>query len=200
MPEVPFELSQVRERLERDYSGLINGTGRNEVEIERNFRSKALAAFAIHKLADCTSEESARSLVDGGGDGGIDAIHLHEASETLWVVQSKFINSGRGEPDLGDVAKFKEGLENLLSGHFEAFERNETFASRLPRLRQHFESPTLNVRALLVYSGVNHISDDRIRMLENLRERFSVERDYFQGAATTLRAFTGGCCLNKLAG
>lgn len=191
MPELPLELLQVRERLETDYQGLITGEGRNPTEIDRNFRSKALAAFAIHKLSGCTLQESADAIVDGGGDGGIDGLHFHAPSETLWVVQSKFFNEGQGEPALGDVAKFKVGLENLLDGRFKAFEGNAAFARRLPQLHQHFDSTSLKVHALLVYSGIQRVSDDRVRMFERLRDHYSVERDYFHTRNYNLTSIHG---------
>lgn len=187
MPEVPLELLQVRERLEADYQNLIAGKGSNPTEIERNFLSRALAAFAIHKLSGCTLQESADAIVDGGGDGGIDGVHFHASNETLWVVQSKFSNNGQGEPALGDVAEFRVGLENLLGGDFGAFEGNAAFVRKLPQLHQHFDSTSLKVHALLVYSGIQRVSDDRIQMFEQLRERFSGEQDYFQTSNCNLK-------------
>ena len=191
MPEVPLELLQVRERLDTDYKDLIIGRGGNPTEIERNFRSKALAAFAIHKLSGCTLQESADAIVDGGGDGGIDGLHFHTPSETLWIVQSKFFNNGQGEPTLGDVAKFRVGLENLLGGHFGVFEGNMAFAKKLPQLRRYFDSTSLKVHALLVYSGIQIVSDDRIRMFERLRENYSTERDYLQASRYNLTSVHG---------
>jgi hypothetical protein len=44
-------------------------------ERERNLLTRALAAFALHKQAGATLDEAAASIVDGGGDYGLDAIY-----------------------------------------------------------------------------------------------------------------------------
>lgn len=179
--ESPIEITHVPPRLRADFTGkLVEAKTGTTAEREANFLSRALAAFAIHKLASCSVDEAATSVVDGGGDGGIDAVHYADTTHVLWVVQSKFHVDGRGEPDLGSVAKFKNGLENLLQGNFEAFEGNAAWRALLPRLQATFKDRSLVVRAVLVYSGVNLVSEDRRRLLEDVRIRFSADSDYLQ--------------------
>jgi hypothetical protein len=96
----------------------------------------------------------------------------------LWVVQSKFFADGRGEPSLADVSKFRNGLEALLQGQFDVFHANAGLARKIPQLQVHFEDMSLRVRAVLVYSGIHLVSDDRIRLFEDLRRRFSQDSDY----------------------
>jgi hypothetical protein len=179
--ETPIEITHVPGRLRQDFTGRIPEapTGTAE-EKEVNFLSRALAAFALNRLASCALDEAATSIVDGGGDGGIDAIWYSAASHKLWLVQSKFIRDGRGEPGLGDVAKFKTGLENLLQGNFAAFESNAAWRTWIPRLQAIFKDGTLEVRAVLVYSGTATVSEDRRRMFQDLHIRFSPDSDYLQ--------------------
>ena len=133
--ERPFEIIFLPDRLRSDFTGFIPEAVTGTVEErEKNFLTRALAAFAIHKLSGCTCVEAAAAVVDGGGDGGIDAIYYAPTSNTLWVVQSKYMESGRGEPGLGDVSKFKNGLEDLLQGRFEAFKRNTLWSARLSQI------------------------------------------------------------------
>ncbi len=134
----------------------------------------------MNRLAGCTLDEAARSVVDGGGDGGIDAVWHSPTSHKLWLAQSKFIRDGRGEPALGDVAKFKTGLENLLQGNFAAFETNAAWKALIPKLQATFSDGALEVRAVLVYSGTATVSEDRRRMFEDLRVRFAPDGDYLQ--------------------
>lgn len=179
--ELPIEITHVPGRLRQDFTGKIpEATNGTVDEKEANFLSRALAAFSLHKLAGCTLDEAAGAIVDGGGDGGIDAIWYSPASHKLWLVQSKFIRDGRGEPALGDVAKFKAGLENLLQGNFAAFGANAAWVALLPRLQSIFGDGALEVRAVLVYSGTASVSEDRRRMFEDLRIRFSPDSDYLQ--------------------
>ena len=118
-----------------------------------------------------TLDEAANSVVDGGGDNGIDAVHHAAATNTLWIVQSKYFTDGRGEPDLGGMAKFKLGLEILLQGEFNAFDANPALKSLVPRLKIIFNGGGLQVRAVVVYSGIHSMSEDRLRLIEDLERR-----------------------------
>ncbi len=50
---------------------------------------------------------------------------------------------------------------------------------KVPQLQRHFDDTSLQVRAVLVYSGIHLVSEDRIRLFEDLRRRFSHDSDYF---------------------
>lgn len=176
----PFEIDHLPNVLKAAFSTRItsNSYGSAE-ERERNFLTRALACYAILKLTGCTVDDAADSLVDGGGDGGIDAIYYSPTAHQLFIVQSKFIANGRGEPSLGDVLKFKMGVENLMSANWDAFNDNSNWQRRLPAIRQQFSDSALQIRAILVYSGVSLISDDRLQLFEDIKRRFSSEDDYF---------------------
>ena len=177
--ETPVEMLHLPQNLRALFSGKLAeaATGTPE-EREKNFRSRALAAFAIHKFGGATLDEAVACIVDGGGDGGIDAVFHSANTHTLWVAQSKFISTGRGEPELGDVTKFKTGLENLLQGNFDAFRANAAWCPLIPKLEVIFKDGGLQVRAVLVYSGINLVSEDRRRLFEDLKRRFSPDSDY----------------------
>ena len=178
--ETPIEIEHLPARLHADFDGRLPAvqTGTAE-EKETNFLSRALAAFAVHRLSGCTLDEAANSVVDGGGDGGIDAIYYSPITHTLWIVQSKYMKTGRGEPELGDASKFRDGLDNLLQGRFEAFERNEAWKRRLPDIQGHFADRSLRVRAIMVYSGIHLVSEDRLHLFEDIKRRVSPGDEYF---------------------
>lgn len=179
MPEpTPLELQQVRQRLLDEFRAHLplGRTGSPE-QRETDFLSRSLAAFCIRNLAGCSTEEAAAAVVDGSGDAGIDAVFHAPNTDTLWVVQSKFMRSGRGEPDLGSVAKFKAGMEHLLNQEFNAFAANAGWAAIIPTLQALFRRGPLQVRGVLVYSGVNVVSEDRLRMFDAVKRRFPL-RDY----------------------
>lgn len=50
---------------------------------------RAFSASALHKLLDITPQAAAASVVDDFNDKGIDAIHYHAPSETLYLLQTK---------------------------------------------------------------------------------------------------------------
>jgi hypothetical protein len=54
---------------------------------------------------------------------------------------------------------------------------NVGLAQKNPQLQAHFDGLPLQVRAVLVYSGIHLVSEDRIRFFEDLRRRFSQDQD-----------------------
>jgi hypothetical protein len=179
--ENPYEIEHVPGHLHTLFDGKVPpaASGRTLQERENNFLSRALAAFALHKLSRCSLEDAAAAIVDGGGDGGIDAVYFSPASNTLWLVQSKFIENGRGEPALGETSKFRDGIEHLLSAKWEAFRENAAWTRRLPSIKPLFEDQSiLHVEAVLVYSGINGVSEDRLRLFETLESRYNHDDDF----------------------
>jgi hypothetical protein len=182
--ETPLELQHVVARLHTDFDKrLAAGTGSTDEEREKNFLSRALAAFSIHRLAGCSLDEAAAAVVDGGGDFGLDAIFFSAAAATLWLAQSKFDGSGRGQPDLGDVSKFCNGVDALLRGNFAPFAANAAVTKRKAEIEAALKTPELQVRAIVVYSGLAVVSEDRRHSFDQLRHTFSSGSDYL-GIAT----------------
>lgn len=199
MAERPIEILALPPKLHEMFDGHVPQRTNGEAEaLERDFLSRALAAYAMHKLASATIEDAAKSIVDGGGDGGIDSIYFSAATNTLWLVQSKYIHAGLTEPDLGDVTKFKAGVEYLLEGRFDAFAANPAWVKILPQIEAHLKNASTCVRAVLCYSGLSLISEDRKRLFEALKAKVSKEPedDFFQFHSVNLTTLndwvTGG--------
>lgn len=177
----PIEIDHIAPRLHEDYDGQITPVTRGTAdEIERNFCTQALAAFTLNFLCGCSISDSVDALVDGGGDGGIDAVYHSANSDTLYCVQSKYISSGSGQPDLGDVSKFVNGIEALLTEDYSQFENNALWAAKLPLIRHLMSSGSIRVKAVLVYSGVTLVEDDRRVLFQRLEQRFSAEDDFLR--------------------
>mgnify|MGYP000279364295 CR=1 FL=1 len=88
--ETPIEILELPARLRTLFTGKVpEATSGIEVASGTNFLSRALAAYAIHRLSGCSLEDAAASVVDGGGDGGIDAIFYVPTNSTMFIVQSK---------------------------------------------------------------------------------------------------------------
>ena len=84
--------------------------------------SRAFSAFALHKLLDITPQAAAASVVDDFNDKGIDAIHYHAPSETLYLLQTKLKESEQFKQE--DALPFCEGIRLLLKQEFTAFNGN----------------------------------------------------------------------------
>lgn len=186
--ETPGGLMQLRTMLRQTFINIVPEAtgGTTDEERERNFLSRALAGYAVHKLSGCSLAQAAASIVDGGGDGGIDAIfHAKQTTDTLWVVQSKFMAKGTGEPD--GLGQFRDGLEALLEGDLHYFESNDHWRNQIPFIAALINnSNPLQIRAVFVYSSIHPINSSKLIPFDRLRERFSQGDDYFSYSSYNL--------------
>ncbi len=165
----PLELMQLCDLLHDKFDGHIVGIGSGDVVKERNFFSKALAAYYLICEAGASLEEAISASIDGGDDHGIDSVYI-DAAETLWLIQSKYIDRGQGEPALGDVNKFENGIRDLLRKQYGRF--NEHLQAKTPFIDRALDSGVCQTKAVLVYTG-SALSDDRRRMMGDLVRAFT---------------------------
>lgn len=160
----PIELIQLCGRLHESFDGHIVGVGATSVEQDRNFLTKALSAWYLMVEAGATREAAVDASVDGNNDHGIDSVFV-DATDTIWLVQSKYINNGSGEPALGDVSKFKDGVCDLLRGRFERF--NTNLSSKRQVIDRVIASGEAKCKAILLSTG-SSFSDDRRALMHDL--------------------------------
>lgn len=129
-------------------------------------RSRALAAYMVHHLTACSPEDAAGSIVDGGDDNGLDAIYFHEPEETLYIVQSKWIKDGKGEPDNGSVKKFCSGVSDLLSQSYDRF--NKKVQDKSGEIDEVLGIPSLKITVVLVHTGASDLSPISTRDFNDL--------------------------------
>jgi hypothetical protein len=160
MADRPVEILALAPKLHELFDGLLPVYGTTEQD-ELNFLSRALAAFSVHKLAGTSLQEAADAVVDGADDAGIDAVYISEASETLWLIQSKYTADGLSEPDLQSVIRYTTGVTDLLSGQHDEVRRNAVFASKLDAISALLSGGSPEVKGRLCYSGLRLVSEDR---------------------------------------
>jgi hypothetical protein len=165
----PLELDLLCQKLHTDYSTRITGTGTDENAQRSNFLSKAIAAFVLHEEAGASLDEAAAASIDGGNDHGIDSIFI-TCDNTIWLVQSKYIDSGTGEPVLGDVSKFRDGVADLLQGQLDRF--NSALQSRQVNLTTALNSEVCKIEVVLAHTG-GAIHDDRRHIFGDLERAFN---------------------------
>lgn len=164
----PLEIQQLEAYLKREFAADIAGVGRNAVEIERNFLSKAVAAYFLVVYAGATKGEAVAACVDGGGDNGLDSVYI-SPTNVIWLVQSKYIHDGSGEPSLGDAGLFRDGVNAIVEGRFE---RCRTLsAEQVAALRRAMDAPHQIVFAL-VYTGTS-MDDTRRTMFGDVERRIN---------------------------
>jgi hypothetical protein len=86
-----LHVNQIAGALHRMFDGCIDlaDTPPNPDDREKCFLTRALAAFAVAQLAGITPPEAAKTVTDGNGDNGIDALHYDLASKTMYVRPSE---------------------------------------------------------------------------------------------------------------
>ena len=168
-PTRPLELDLLCQKLDADYAALISGTGTSPESRRSNFLSKAIAAFVLHEAAGATLEEAVAGSIDGGQGHGIDSVFVAN-DQTIWLVQSKYKESGSGEPELGDVSKFRDGVIDLIQGRWGRF--NNELQNRSAAITAALNSGVCKVKVVLAYSGTA-VSDDRRDIFSDLERAFN---------------------------
>lgn len=169
----PLELEMLCPQLEAEFGALIQGQGADEIARKRNFYTKALQAFVLTHHVGATPAQAVAASIDGGDDHGVDAVFVG-ADGTVWILQSKYIDAGIGEPDLGDVHKFCDGTRDILRGNWSRF--NASLQARSADLDRALNDEACRVRVVLVHTG-GAISDDRRNLFGDLEHDFNVPRE-----------------------
>lgn len=162
----PLEIMQLENHLKHEFNGLITGLGHRALDKERNFLSKAVAACFLMEHAGVEKQEAVEACVDGGGDNGIDSIYIGPTN-VIWLVQSKYIHDGSGEPSLGDAGLFRDGVNAIFDGQFHLCKTLS--AEMVTRLRRVMGEPHQVVFSL-VYTGTS-MDDSRRTMFGQVVQR-----------------------------
>lgn len=165
----PLELDLLCQKLDSDFSNRITGTGNSPEAKRSNFLSKAIAAFVLHEEAGASLDEAVAASIDGGFDHGIDSVFV-AADQTIWLVQSKYKDKGMGEPELGEVSKFRDGVTDLLHGKWDRF--NDALRDRQATITNALNNEACRIRVVLAYTGTA-ISDDRRHIFSDLERAFN---------------------------
>jgi hypothetical protein len=116
-------------------------------------------------------EIAAAAITDGGNDNGIDALHYDEREKRLYVVQSKWIRDGRGEPDNGDVKKFVAGIRDLFNQSFDRF--NAKVKDKRALVNQALNDPATRYHIVLAYTGADGLAQPSARDIDDLKDEMN---------------------------
>ncbi|ACB36421.1 conserved hypothetical protein [Leptothrix cholodnii SP-6] len=162
----PLEIQQLEAYLKREFDGGIIGTGNKALDKERNFLSKAVAASFLMVHAGVSKADAIAACVDGGGDNGIDSLYI-SPTNVIWLVQSKYIHEGSGEPSLGDAGLFRDGVNAIVDGQFD--QCKTLSATQIAQLIRVMDESHQVVFAL-VYTGTA-MDDSRRKMFGEVVDR-----------------------------
>src|ERR1035437_4996398 len=166
-----IHVNQIKNRVVALFDGKIDLSDVDkgtlpEKERESHFLTRALAAYAIYAVGHVDVEIAAASITDGGDENGIDAIHYDEREKRLYIVQSKWIHSGKGEPENGEVKKFVAGVRDLFDQSFERF--NSKVRLRKSLIGQALSDFGTRYQIILAYTGSDGLATPSRRDLDDL--------------------------------
>lgn len=142
----------------------------SDISIESNksdvFYSRAYAAYTLQILASATIDDAAEAIVDGRDDNGIDAIYYDRKSKALWIVQSKWIKKGQGEPESGDTAKFCTGIRDLIDLELTHF--NSKVRDKQDMIEDALNDYETKIYFVLSYTGSDSFSIHNKHLIDNL--------------------------------
>lgn len=141
---------------------------KNKSMINDCFLSRGLAAYSLYSLADVSAKEAANAIVDGYGDNGIDAIYFDENQDILWLIQAKWKQKGQGQPDTGDLEKFKTGILDIQNENKNAF--NEKIKAKWDQIQSAILSDDLRIKIVVAYTGGNLSTHNRKVINSTLNE------------------------------
>jgi hypothetical protein len=157
-------------------------------EKERAFYARALAAYSLHALAGATIDESVNAVTDGFKDNGIDAIFYDEQQDTLYLVQSKMIYEGKGEPDVGDMGKYMNGITDLISEKYDRF--NAKINKKVPILQDAFDNSRIRMNIILAYTGKGFAEPNK-QLINDILEDLNESSDWVYFTDFNLKALHG---------
>jgi hypothetical protein len=127
--------------------------------------TRGLAAFVIAELGGLDDVAAAQTVTDGTGDNGIDAVYYDAAEKNCFVVQSKWISSGNGSVEVGDVHKFIQGARDLLNAEFSRF--NAKMHTHQDKVFAALSDASARFTMVLTYTGEQPLSADAERPLSD---------------------------------
>ncbi len=172
----PLEVQQIQAYLKVEFTDLIEGLGKLDQDKERNFLSKALAAFFLMSQAGASKADAVAASIDGGQDHGVDSVYIG-ATGIIWLVQSMYIHGGVGEPILGDASKFQNGVLDFAAGRFERF--NAALKQRKAAIDAAMNGD-YKIKFALVYTGTSLDEDRRTLFADATKSINTVHPDRAQ--------------------
>lgn len=162
-----LHVNHLKAKLTEAYTGKIDISDANSEEDKENFfLTRAYAAYTLQVLALLDSTVAATSITDGFDDNGIDALYFDKRSKELWLLQSKWIKSGNGEPATGETLKFKGGVLDLIDLKLDRF--NEKMQAKELEIIEALEDPLVKIKIVLTYTGQDTFSEHNRRIIDDL--------------------------------
>jgi hypothetical protein len=197
-----LHVNHIRTAIEKEFQASIDASdlvGKQTDQIKKSIFSRGLAAFSLYVLAAVDVDTAAKSIVDGYNDNGIDAILFDKNQKALWLVQSKWIESGSGEPDTGEIKKFTSGITDLIDLKLDRF--NSKVKSKEPDIIEALDDPSVRINIVVAYTGQGFSQHNQRAiqdLLDELNDPSELARFYLFPLKDAHKALTGSIAGNPI--
>ena len=124
MPIRPEQFIILKAHLEADYvqhlPRLIQPKSAED-DLKKNV-DRSFSAFAVDHICGLDPRKAGRAVVDDFDDFGIDAIHYHARSKTLYLIQAKLKETSAFTQ--AEALAFSQGIRKILAGDYDGFNAN----------------------------------------------------------------------------
>ena len=149
----------------------LQDIGLNDNQRELKILTRCLAAYAVSFSTGCSDSDAARAVVDGGDDNGVDAIYYSPSLKQMTVVQSKWKQSGTGEPESSEIAKFCQGIKDLFNLNFDRF--NSKVLAKQPQIEQALGEFDTRYELVLIDTGNQGLAIHSQRLIDDLLDEMN---------------------------
>lgn len=163
-----LRVNQTKSALNALFDGLIDLSDLKPTDAQLDIKllSRQLAALAVMRASGCSAEEAGKSVCDGTADNGIDAIFHDAAASEVIVVQSKWIQSGSGEPSSRDIGAFVEGVGAVVEQRLEDF--SPRLHDKLASISEALMNVGTTIRLIVISTGISSLAAPANSRLESL--------------------------------
>jgi hypothetical protein len=168
-----IQVNHIKGRVKELFDGKIDlaDVKADAANLENHFLTRGLAAYAIQYLARADVDASAAAVTDGTSDNGIDAVYYDERDKRFYIVQSKWIHNGIGEPSNADIKKFVGGVKDLFNPSFDRF--NEKIQSKKEMITRALTDPYTKYEIIIAHTGNNDLAEPSVRDLKDLSDEMN---------------------------
>lgn len=162
-----LHVNHIKAKLAEIYKDKIDiSDARSEQDKENFFLTRSFTAYTLQVLANIDPDVASNSIVDSFDDNGLDAIYYDRKNKYLWLVQSKWIKNGSGEPETGEVGKFKTGIIDLIELQLDRF--NKKVQNKENEILEALEDPLVKLKIVLTFTGKDGLSEHNQRIIDDL--------------------------------
>lgn len=161
-------VNQIKSFIEKQLPNLIDLKDANTQNKDRILLARGLAVLAAMHAAGISKEEAAGLVTDGGGDNGIDGVVVSAAKNKIFLIQSKWNDSGTKTIELGEMLKFRDGCKRVISLKWDGF--NAKFDKVKGDVERALENPSVQIYLIVAYPSTSPLSAECLQPIREFLE------------------------------